>query len=91
MIFEPELCALAATAFSIYVCTRIMLLVMCACVVHARQVIPYLQESILYEHLTREVWPRYVDSRSTSPSLADHPDHTRLQRSTTSQVPRRIR
>ena len=36
-------------------CTRIMLLVMCACVVHARQVIPYLQESILYENLTGEV------------------------------------
>ena len=55
MIFEPELCALAATAFSIYVCTRIMLLVMCACVVHARQVIPYLQESTIYENLTGEV------------------------------------
>ena len=55
MIFEPELCALAATAFSIYVCIRIMLSVMCACVVHARQVIPYLQESILYENLTGEV------------------------------------
>ena len=55
MIFEPELCALAATAFSIYMCTRIMLSVMCACVVHARQVIPYLQESILYENLTGEV------------------------------------
>ena len=55
MIFEPELCALAATALSIYVCTRIMLLVMCACVVHARQVIPYLQESTIYENLTGEV------------------------------------
>ena len=32
-----------------------MLSVMCACVVHARQVIPYLQESILYENLTGEV------------------------------------
>ena len=36
-------------------CTRIMLLVMCACVVHARQVIPYLQESIVYESITGEV------------------------------------
>ena len=55
MIFEPELCALAATAFSIYMCTRIMFPVMCACVVHARQVIPYLQESIVYESITGEV------------------------------------
>ena len=55
MIFEPELCALAATAFSICVCIRIMFPLMCACVVHARQVIPYLQESILYENLTGEV------------------------------------
>ena len=55
MIFEPELCALAATAFSMYVCIRIMCTVMCACVVHARQVIPYLQESTIYENLTGEV------------------------------------
>ena len=55
MIFEPELCALAATAFSIYVCIRIMLLVMCACVVHAPQVISRLQESTIYESLTGEV------------------------------------
>ena len=55
MIFEPELCALAATAFSIYVCIRIMLSVMCACVVHARQVIPRLRESTVYESITGEV------------------------------------
>ena len=29
--------------------------VMCACVVHARQVIPRLQESIVYESITGEV------------------------------------
>ena len=34
---------------------EIMLRVMCACVVHARQVIPYLQESTIYESLTGEV------------------------------------
>ena len=55
MIFEPELCALAATAFSIYMCTRIMFALMCACVVHAPQVIPCLQESIVYESLSGEV------------------------------------
>ena len=36
-------------------CTRIMFALMCACVVHARQVIPYLQESTIYENLTGEV------------------------------------
>ena len=34
---------------------EIMCRVMCACVVHALQVIPRLQESILYENLTGEV------------------------------------
>ena len=34
---------------------EIMCAVMCACVVHARQVKPYLQESIIYENLTGEV------------------------------------
>ena len=34
---------------------EIMCDVMCACVVHARQVKSYLQESILYENLTGEV------------------------------------
>ena len=32
-----------------------MFRVMCACVVHAPQVKPYLQESIIYESLTGEV------------------------------------
>ena len=32
-----------------------MFRVMCACVLHAPQVKPYLQESILYENLTGEV------------------------------------
>ena len=68
MIFEPELCALAATAFSIYVCIRIMFSVMCACVVHARQVIPYLQESTIYENLTGEV--AAVHRFEENPSLA---------------------
>ena len=34
---------------------EIMWYVMCACVVHAPQVIPCLQESILYESLSGEV------------------------------------
>ena len=34
---------------------EIMFDVMCACVVHARQVIPRLQESIVYESITGEV------------------------------------
>ena len=34
---------------------EIMLRVMCACVVHAPQVIPRLQESIVYESITGEV------------------------------------
>ena len=55
MIFDPELCALAATAFSICVCIRIMFPVMCACVVHAPQVISRRQESTVYESLTGEV------------------------------------
>ena len=29
--------------------------VMCACLLHAQQVKPYLQESIVYENLTGEV------------------------------------
>ena len=31
---------------------KIMCRVMCACLLHARQVKPYLQESIIYENLT---------------------------------------
>ena len=42
-------------AFLISNRVEIMWYVMCACVVHARQVIPYLQESILYESLTVSV------------------------------------
>ena len=34
---------------------EIMFDVMCACVVHAPQVIPRLQESIVYESITGEV------------------------------------
>ena len=34
---------------------EIMFYVMCACVVHAPQVIPRLQESIVYESITGEV------------------------------------
>ena len=36
-------------------CGEIMFDVMCACVVHAPQVIPRLQESIVYESITGEV------------------------------------
>ena len=34
---------------------EIMCRVMCACLLHAQQVIPRLQKSIVYEHLTGEV------------------------------------
>ena len=42
-------------AFLIWNRVEIMFDVMCACVVHARQVIPRLQESIVYESITGEV------------------------------------
>ena len=42
-------------AFLISNRVEIMFRVMCACVVHAPQVIPRLQESIVYESITGEV------------------------------------
>ena len=42
-------------AFLISNRVEIMWYVMCACVVHAPQVIPRLQESIVYESITGEV------------------------------------
>ena len=52
--------------------------VMCACLLHAPQVIPCLARRASSTRASQEKWPRSFDSRSTSPSRADPPDRRLL-------------